>query len=151
MWISTRFQTVRLPLPFNAVFDSGWNFQAVAEPFPSYRKIIENPNSYMLIPHSSRNIAHYMEVYTIVYHILHQPHRFPHVSPRIAWHVDREHLLPHDGEPEDLPLDPALQGHRALAAPPREPVRQRLPRAHDGNRAGRHALLPPPGFPVSPF
>ena len=99
--------------------------------------------------HSSRNIAHYMEVYTIVYHILHQPHRFPHVSAHIAWHVDRQHLLPHDGEPEDLSLDPALQGHRALPPPPREPIRQRLPRAHDRNRRRRNALLPPSGFHVS--
>ena len=33
----------------------------------------------MLVPHSARNIAHYMEVYTFIYHILHQPHKFPGV------------------------------------------------------------------------
>ncbi len=33
----------------------------------------------MLVPHSARNIAHYMEVYTFIYHVLHQPHKFPRV------------------------------------------------------------------------
>lgn len=61
------------------VFPDGWGFQTIEGEFPTNGAHIENPNNYILIPHSARNIAHYMEVFTFVYHVLHQPHKFPRV------------------------------------------------------------------------
>ena len=63
------------------VFPSGWGFRLRAgQTFPNHPTTITDINSYMLIPHSSRNIAHYMEVYNVIYHIIHEPHRYPRVS-----------------------------------------------------------------------
>lgn len=62
------------------VFPDGWGFQTVEGEFPTNGMLIENPNSYILIPHSARNIAHFMEVFTFVYHVYHQPHKYPRVE-----------------------------------------------------------------------
>lgn len=79
MWICRPFPRVDLFLLFHVVFPSGWGFHLRKQSFPNHPTTIKNPNSYMLIPHSARNIAHYMEVYNIIYHVLHQPHRYPRV------------------------------------------------------------------------
>ena len=86
MSVYRRFQKVCVDLICSLVFPSGWNFKLRTKEFPNYPSTISTPNSYMLIPHSARNIAHYMEVYNIVYHILHQPHRFPKVYMCIVVH-----------------------------------------------------------------
>lgn len=62
------------------VFPDGWGFKKIESEFPNPVSTIPNPNSYLLIPHSARNIAHFMEVFTFVYHVLHQPHKYPRVS-----------------------------------------------------------------------
>ena len=62
------------------MFPDAKYFSALDGEFPTVPHLITDPNSYMLVPHSARNIAHYMEVYTFVYHVLHQPHKFPHVN-----------------------------------------------------------------------
>ena len=80
MSVYLQFPRVFLEIICYIVFPSGWNFKLRTKEFPNYPKTISTPNSYMLIPHSARNIAHYMEVYNIIYHILHQPHRFPKVN-----------------------------------------------------------------------
>ena len=62
------------------MFPSGWGFRLrVGQTFPNYPTTITDINSYMLVPHSARNIAHYMEVYNVIYHIIHEPHRYPRV------------------------------------------------------------------------
>ena len=77
MSVYLQFPRVFLEIICYIVFPSGWNFKLRTKEFPNYPTTISTPNSYMLIPH---NIAHYMEVYNIIYHILHQPHRFPKVN-----------------------------------------------------------------------
>lgn len=132
--IYQRFRKVFLVLFCYVVFPSGWNFKLRTKEFPNHPTTVASPNSYMLIPHSARNIAHYMEVYNIIYHILHQPHRYPKVSLCLTrWLIDWCDILSHNGEQTDLSLDQRIQGNWFICLSFSTSVWQYIPWSHDLN------------------
>lgn len=72
----SRFNNTNLP----SNFPPSWEFSTLSEPFPRKKVSIRSSGVYMMMSHSNRNIAHFMEVFNFVYHFIEHIDEFPWIT-----------------------------------------------------------------------